>query len=105
MFEKSQAFFKSFKQRKLDSKEEEWKKKASQGRIARADNNVSTLSSSHLVNLHLGDGLVSFVLRARLQLTERNSLLHFRRSTYSTTSFIQLMGQIPFLLCPRLCHI
>ena len=55
---------------------DEWKGKVSQGRIARADNIDSSLSSSHLVNFDLSDSLVKFVLKARLQLLECNSLLH-----------------------------
>jgi hypothetical protein len=76
VFDNSQAFFTCFKKLKLDNKLTDWKDKVSQGRIARADNIDCTLSSAHLVNLHLSDSLVRFVLKARLQLTECNSLLH-----------------------------
>ena len=76
MFENSQAFCKWFKQLKLASELDEWKEKVSQGRLGRADSIVSSLSSSHLVNFHLSDNLVKFVLKARLQLLECNSLLH-----------------------------
>ena len=76
MFENSQAFFRYFKQLKLASRLDERKEKVSQGRIAHADNIDSSLSSSHLVNFLLSDSLVKSVLKARLQLLERNSLLH-----------------------------
>ena len=76
MFENSQAFFKCFKQLKLASKLDECPKEVSQGWLARADNIDSSLSSSHLVNFHLSDSLVKFVLKARPQLLECNSLLH-----------------------------
>ena len=76
MFENSQAFCKWFKHLKLASELDEWKAKVSQGRLGRADSIVSSLSSSHLVNFHLSDNLVKFVLKARLQLLECNSLLH-----------------------------
>ena len=74
MFENSHAFFKCFKQLKLASKLDEWKENVSQGRIARADSIASSLSSSHLVNFHLSDSLVKFVLKARLQLLECKEL-------------------------------
>lgn len=74
--ENSQAFFKCFKQLKLDGKPKERKETASQGRMVRADIIGSTLSLLHLVNLYLSDSLVRFVSIARLQLTERNSLQH-----------------------------
>ena len=76
MFENSQAFCKWFKQLKLASELDEWKEKVSQERTSRADNIDSSLSSSHLVNFHLSDSLVKFVLKARPQLLECNSLLH-----------------------------
>ena len=70
MFEHSQAFFKCFKQLKFASKLGEWKEKMSQGRLARADSIDSSLSSFHLVNFHLRDSLVKFVLKGKLQLLE-----------------------------------
>ena len=76
MFENSQAFFKCFKQLKFACELDEWKEKVSQGRLARADNTDSSLSSAHLVNFHLSDSLVKFVLTGKLQLLECNSLLH-----------------------------
>ena len=75
MLENSQVFLKCFKQLKLTSKLDEWKETVSQERIARAVSIDSSLSSSDLVNFHLIDSLVKFVLKARLQLLECNSLL------------------------------
>ena len=55
---------------------EDWKSKESQGRLARATGINHTLSSSHLTNFHLSDKLTQFVVKARLQLLECNSVLH-----------------------------
>ena len=60
----------------VDRKIECWKEKQSQGRIARANNINHRLSNQHLVNLRISDNLVKFVVKARLQLLECNTILH-----------------------------
>ena len=96
MFENSHAFFICLKQLKLASKLVEWHEKVSQGRLARADNIDSSLSSSHLVNFHLSDSLVKFVLKARLQLLECNSLLH----TYYPETYAKSCWRCGFYVDP-----
>ena len=54
---------------------EDWRSKECQGRIARIKVDQKA-SHSHLSNLKLSDSLVSFIVKARLQLSECNSLLH-----------------------------
>jgi len=53
-----------------------WMERLSQGRIARANYIDSSLSSSRMVNFRLSDSLIKFILKARLQLLERNRFLH-----------------------------
>ena len=70
------ALFSSLKQLQLDERLSTWHEKESQGRLARVDNVDYSLSYSHLVNYHISDSLVRFVIKAKLQLAECNSLLH-----------------------------
>ena len=70
------AFFTSFKQLQIDQLHLAWQEKESQGRLARVENIDHSLSCSHLVNLHLTDNLIRFIIKAKLQLAECNSLLH-----------------------------
>ena len=75
-FPDSKGFFTCFKREQVEKAVEEWKSKSWQGRIARTEDIDHSLSNSHLSNLKLSDSLVRFVVKARLQLTECNSLLH-----------------------------
>jgi hypothetical protein len=77
------SFYTSFKCSQIQKIVGLWKEKESQGRLTRASNIDRSVSSAHLVNLKLGDSLVKFVVRARLQLLECNTLLH----TYYPASY------------------
>ena len=82
-FTEHAAFFSSFKRHLMQSMRNDWTLKESQGRLARVHSINHALSMSHLTNLHLSDSLVIFVIKARLQLLECNTLLH----TYFPTTF------------------
>ena len=75
-FSDSRSFFTFFKQQLIESTIATWKALPSQGRIANVEHVNRSLSYSHLTNLHLSDKLVTFVVKAKLQLLACNSLLH-----------------------------
>ena len=78
------AFFTLFKTMQLNNMHEELKKKDSQGRMARTENVDFTLSVSHLTNVKISDNVLKFVVKARLQLVECNTLLNlYYPGTYS----------------------
>ena len=75
-FSDAKAFHSSFKRLQLRKMLALWKEKEFQGRIARTPNVDSKVSSPHLANLKLDDALVKFVVKARLQLIETNTVMH-----------------------------
>lgn len=75
-FSDPKAFHASYKRIQLNRMLALWKEKECQGRIARTENVDKKLSSPHLSNLKLSDKLVKFVVKARIELTESNTVMH-----------------------------
>ena len=76
--EHPKAFYFAYKEHKLKQKEDDFKSLLSQGRVCReaASDADMCLSSSYLRNHKISDDIKSFVVRARLQILQCNSLLH-----------------------------